>query len=183
MALVGAPFTFERFMAACTTIRPLTGADLPSLAAMLYEAASVEPAVRALGPAHALALPFLARHLRDWGRGGDDGVIALGADGTPLGAAWYRLYPVAERGRGVLAWPGVPEVTLGVRADQRGRGLGGAFLTGLKVLARKRGYRRLVVCPERGTASARFYRRHGFDDVAAGDGSPSGGRVMAAEID
>ena len=146
-------------------IRPVAPSDLPFLWDMLYEAALVAAEIRVLEKRAALALPSIARHLNDWGRRGDAGVIALAADGSPLGAAWYRLYPPAERGYGIVAWPHVPELSIGVAGAHRGRGIGTALLDALQSRAAADGYHQLTLSVDPTNPARRLYGRQGFDEV------------------
>jgi GNAT superfamily N-acetyltransferase len=91
-----------------------------------------------------------------------------------VGAAWYRLFGASDRGDGVLALRGVPELAIAVEPEHRGRGIGGELLTSLARRAKAEGYARLMlsVDPENGWAR-RLYERAGFayvdtDDAARG---------------
>ena len=63
-----------------------------------------------------------AKYVDGFGRHGDAGVVAEVA-GQDAGAAWYRLLPAHDRGYGFVA-PDIPELTLGVASQARGRGTG-----------------------------------------------------------
>ncbi|MBO0792235.1 MAG: hypothetical protein J2P36_14990, partial [Ktedonobacteraceae bacterium] len=96
------------------TIRPVENKDLTFLEEMLYEAAAVAETVRALGREQALTLPSVNKYLAGWGRAGDVGRITVDHRQVPLGAAWYRLFPIEEPGYGFVA-ADIPELTIGVR--------------------------------------------------------------------
>src|SRR3712207_3296456 len=68
----------------------------------------------------------VAKYVDGFGRQGDAGVVAAVA-GQGVGAAWYRLLPADEPGYGFVA-ADVPEVTLGVASQARGRGIGRALM-------------------------------------------------------
>ena len=72
-------------------IRPAAADDLGFLREMLYEAASWNPDWPRESMEEVLAEPVLSRYVLGWGRSGDAGVIAE-VDGTPVGAAWHRLF-------------------------------------------------------------------------------------------
>src|SRR5688500_5019663 len=103
-------------------VRCAMPADQPFLRAMRHEAAGAAASVGALPAGKALARAALARYRAGWGRAGDTGVVAL-VNGERAGAAWYRLFPESERGAGVMAQPGLPELAIGVRPGLRGRGV------------------------------------------------------------
>ena len=67
-----------------------------------------------------------AKYVDGFGRHGDAGVVAAVA-GQDVGAAWYRLLPADDPGYGFVA-ADVPEVTLGVASQARGRGIGTALM-------------------------------------------------------
>lgn len=147
------------------TVRVVRIEDLPFLWDMLYEAAAVADSMRELGKEKALALPANQKYLAGWGRPGDAGVIAVDHEGKPLGAAWYRLFSVEAPGYGFVSST-IPELSLGTRAELRGRGIGRALLEALIELAQEQGYEALSLSVERSNAALRLYERLGFQDVA-----------------
>ena len=158
-------------------LRTATAEDLPFLHLMLYEAACWRPGDRP-PPEQALESPRVSRYLAGWGRRGDEGVVAV-EHGQPLGAAWFRLFPSAERGHGFVA-EDVPELTIAVDPEARGRGVGLALLRSLVERARASGHESLSLSVEADNEVAvRLYRRAGFETVAT-DG---GGWTMQRRID
>ena len=155
------------------TVRRVGDDDLPFLRDMGFEAAAVAPVIREMGRDVALALPELAKYLEGWGRPGDAGVVATDA-GRRMGAAWYRCFPTEAPGYGFVA-ADVPELSIGVAAEERGRGVGGALLEALKAVAREQGYRALSLSVDRQNPTRRLYERHGFRD--AGVSSPADSSV------
>jgi len=67
----------------------------------------------------------IARYAENWGQESDMGYKAL-EDGVIVGAAWLRL----SRGYGFVA-EDIPELTIAVLPDHRGRGIGTSLLTRL----------------------------------------------------
>ena len=144
-------------------VRAATAADLPFLQAMLYETATWRP--EAQPPVETvLADPHVARYLHDWGRLGDAGVIGEEAD-RPVGAAWFRLFPADDPGYGFVA-PDVPELSIGVGPESRGRGIGTRVLEALVDVAREGGYRAISLSVETDNPARRLYERAGFVRVA-----------------
>jgi ribosomal protein S18 acetylase RimI-like enzyme len=131
------------------------------MAAMLVEAAYppwIDPKPT---PDEALSDPHVARYLRSWGRAGDLGVIAEDASG-PIGAAWCRLLPASEPGYGFVA-EDVPEISIAVRAEHRGEGVGQRLLTALIEDASSQGIRALSLSVHAlNPAAVHIYERAGF---------------------
>ena len=150
------------------TIRTVQIQDVSFLWDMLYEAAAVAEVMRALGKEKALSLPVNRKYVEGWGRPGDAGVIAVDQMEQPLGAAWYRLHPDEAPGYGFVS-PMIPELTIGVRADVRGQGLGHALLQTLMTLAQSQGYAALSLSVDRNNPALHLYERFGFRDAGISD--------------
>jgi GNAT superfamily N-acetyltransferase len=147
-------------------IRPAHAEDEPFLWDMAWEAMAMEPAMLALGREAVLAIPEVRLYLDGWGRPGDTGLVAIDDDGRRLGAAWFRLYPVGNPSSGFVA-ADVPELSIGVVADARGRGIGSALLDALVALARVQGHRAISLSVDRHNPARRLYERKGFREAAA----------------
>lgn len=143
------------------TIIPIQPHDLSFLWNMLYEAAAVAPEVRAMGQEQSLSLSTNRKYLAEWGREGDVGRIALSSQLEPQGAAWYRLFPAQEPGYGFVSIA-IPELAIGVRADARGQGIGGALLQTLLNVAISQGLPGLSLSVDRQSSARRLYERYGF---------------------
>jgi GNAT superfamily N-acetyltransferase len=141
--------------------------DEPFLWDMAWEATAVDAEMRALGKKAAFAIPHVRRYLAGWGRLGDTAVVAV-VNGQRLGAAWYRLFPADDRGWGFVAVD-VPELSIGVVAEARGRGTGSALLDALLALAREQGYPTLSLSVDRQNPARRLYERKGFRDAGISD--------------
>jgi GNAT superfamily N-acetyltransferase len=147
---------------AAPDLRRVEAPDLPFVWQMLGEAAHwrlpaetdrpAEPALRADGS--------VGRYLNDWGRPGDDGMIAWLGD-EPAGACWYRLFTPAEAGYGFVN-PRTPELSLGVVRVWRRRGIGAALLAATLSLARAAGHPALSLSVEADNPARRLYERAGF---------------------
>jgi ribosomal protein S18 acetylase RimI-like enzyme len=158
-------------------IRPATEGDLPFLRRMLYEAACWQPGDRPTSE-QVLSAPRVARYLEDWVRPGDEGIVAVEA-GESIGAAWYRLFPAGAGGYGYVSEE-VPELTMAVSPEARGRGVGGALLRALVHVAQDAGYSALSLSVEvDNEVACRLYRRAGFMAVA----SDGGAATMLLELE
>jgi GNAT superfamily N-acetyltransferase len=141
--------------------------DEPFMWDMAWQATAVDDGMRRLGREAAFAIPHVRHYLEGWGRTGDAAVVAV-VDGQRLGAAWYRLFPAEDPGWGFVATD-VPELSIGVAAEARGRGVGGALLDALLTLARERGYRAVSLSVDRRNPARRLYERKGFRDAGISD--------------
>lgn len=146
------------------TVRVLHKQDVAFLWDMMYEAAAVSESMRALGKDQALALPVNRKYVAAWGRPGDAGVIAVDHRQRPPGAAWYRLHPDEAPSYGFVAST-IPELTIGVRDDVRGQGIGHALLQALIELAQSQEYAALSLSVDRNNPARRLYERCGFRDA------------------
>jgi ribosomal protein S18 acetylase RimI-like enzyme len=144
-------------------IRPVTSDDVDFLKKMLYEAAAWNPDWPREQILEALADPMLERYHRDWGRTGDDGVIAE-LEGVPVGAAWYRLFPAAEPGHGFVD-EHTPELSIAVEPLHRRKGIGETLLRALISEARQRGLGAVSLSVAPHNRSRMMYERTGFEKV------------------
>jgi ribosomal protein S18 acetylase RimI-like enzyme len=159
-------------------IRLIQPDDEPFLWDMGWEATAVDAGMRALGRDAAFAIPHVRHYLDGWGRPGDAGVVAVTSNGQRLGAAWYRLFPAKDPGWGFVATD-VPELSIGVTSDARGRGVGSAMLDALLTLAREQGYRALTLSVDRQNPARRLYERKGFRDAGISEPTDSSVTMIA----
>ncbi len=150
-------------------IRPAQPDDEPFLWDMGWEATAVDAGMCALGRETAFQ-PARSPLPRRVGPSRDAGGVAATEDGRCLGAAWYRLFPAESPGWGFVA-SDVPELSIGVAADARGRGVGSALLEALLTLAREQGYQALSLTVDRQNPACRLYERTGIRE--AGVSAPS----------
>jgi ribosomal protein S18 acetylase RimI-like enzyme len=123
----------------------------------------------------------VARYVLNWGRPGDEGLVALD-DANPVGAAWYRLFPREEAGFGFVD-ESTPELTIAVVPSRRGKGFGHELMTGLLERAQRAGYEALSLSVAKRSPAVSLYERYGFRRVGESDdaltmvaklGSPDG---------
>jgi GNAT superfamily N-acetyltransferase len=149
-------------------LRPARPDDRAFITEMLVAAVNWAPG-RSLTVDRILADPALAHYVAGWMRPGDLGVVATSADGTPIGAAWLRYFPTDDPGYGFVR-PDVPELSIGVRASLRGKGIGRRLLRAILAAARDAGVPAVSLSVDRANAAARLYAAEGF-------------RVTGSEVD
>ncbi len=101
------------------------------------------------------------RYVRNWGRPGDAGVIALEGPHA-YGAAWYRLFTEDEPGFGFVDEQ-TPELTIAVVPSRRGKGAGRELLDALLDRARADGYEAISLSTD--PQQVGYYERFGFAKV------------------
>jgi ribosomal protein S18 acetylase RimI-like enzyme len=109
------------------------------------------------------------RYVAGWPRSGDLGVIAV-ENGRRVGAAWARTLTADDPGYGYVA-DDVPELSIGVVSEARGRGVGRALLTALIESAREAGLERISLSVEPDNRAVELYRSLGFAAVGRSGGS------------
>ena len=109
----------------------------------------------------------IARYVDNWGRAGDEALVALEA-GHPIGAAWYRQFPAGAPGWGFVDEE-TPELTIAVVPSKRGHGTGAELLEALLAQARADGFAQISLSAEPGQTG--FYEQHGFRELRREDGT------------
>ena len=149
------------------SIRRATAEDGEFLADMLVAAVNWSPEWKPRSRRHVLSDPRTAHYIAGWPRDTDLGVIAE-AGSQPAGAAWIRFFPVGQPGYGFVS-PDVPELTIGVAAPWRGRGVGRALLRAIAGLAEQAGITRISLSVERKNFARGLYLSEGYAVVDATD--------------
>lgn len=153
------------------SIRPAVASDEGFMWRMLATTANLPPAMPPT-VAETQRDPGVSPYLAGWGRFGDVAVIAENA-GERIGAAWFRLFPADRPGYGFVD-DRVPELSIGVDAAWRGKGVGRALLNALIARARSDGYSSLSLSVDRANGPAlALYRSLGFEIVANQDANPT----------
>ena len=137
-------------------IRPAVQNDLEVLWDFLAMAA-YEPGAEA-----AKAVPSVAKYLTGWQRPGDFGFIAE-QNGKIIGAAWARRF-AAEELKVPYGDEEAPKVSVGVKPNARGQGVGGKLMRALIGEAARRGLG-LNLSVRSENPARRLYERLGFRDI------------------
>jgi GNAT superfamily N-acetyltransferase len=159
-------------------MRALTPADEALLRDYLYLALFVPPDQPAW-PRAVIEQPDIARYVAGWGRAGDRGVLACEEQsGRDQGAAWLRLWPPGEAGYAFVDHA-TPELSMAVRPECRGQGIGTALLR--RLLAEADGHHSAVsLSVSDGNPAGRLYAREGFVPIASKNGSTTMRRARPA---
>jgi ribosomal protein S18 acetylase RimI-like enzyme len=144
-------------------MRRATTADLPFLELMLVEATNWD-GLRGTTRASVEQDSSAWRYLEGWPRATDFGIVAI--DGAvAVGAGWARFLLHGDAGYGYVD-DAIPELTLAVAEEARGRGVGTDVLGGLIESARGLVLPGLSLSVEDGNAGARkLYEKAGFTVV------------------
>lgn len=127
---------------------------------MLVEAVNWSPGRQPRSRRLVLSDPRTARYIAGWPRETDLGVIAE-AGAEPVGAAWVRFFPAGDPAYGFVS-SDVPELTIGVAAGWRGRGIGRGLLRAVAALAAEAGTGRISLSVERENFARGLYLSEGF---------------------
>lgn len=143
-------------------IRPLTKHDGGLVRTFLYHALYV-PAGRPPFPPEIVEQQDLRRYFAGWGRPGDSGVVAQ-RGGQAIGAAWVRLWTADDHGYGYVE-AAVPELSIAVLPEHRGRGIGRQLLDRLLEQVPGR-WPAVSLSVDRDNPAGRLYARLGFEVVS-----------------
>jgi ribosomal protein S18 acetylase RimI-like enzyme len=150
-------------------IRPLEAADVQLLRDYLRLSIFVRPGDPPT-TLEALSRPEIACYVEEWGRYGDDGLLAIDdTTGADLGAAWLRLWPGMDTGYGFVD-RATPELAIAVRPEHRGRGIGTCLLDALLDRASRR-HRAVSLSVSLDNPAVALYQRHGFRAIAESSGT------------
>jgi ribosomal protein S18 acetylase RimI-like enzyme len=152
-------------------VRAARAEDEPFLWRMLATTANLPPAEPP--PVERVQSdPGIAPYMVGWGRPGDAGVVGE-AEGERVGAAWFRRFASDHPGYGFVD-ADTPEISIGVEASWRGRGVGRALLDALVATARADGHEALSLSVGRRNAPAlALYRSFGFVEVGGNAENPT----------
>ena len=108
--------------------------------------------------------PLLARYAKNWGQDGDFGFAAREAN-LILGVIWARIFPATKPGFGFVGAQ-IPEISLAVLPEYRGRGIGRQLLQTLIDEAAPRTQALSLSVRDDNPAALRLYASCGFEKVA-----------------
>jgi ribosomal protein S18 acetylase RimI-like enzyme len=144
-------------------IRPAAPSDEPFLFEMMYQALFIEEGQEAYPP-DVVHRPEIARYIKDWGRAGDLGFIAVDAGSDELiGAVWCRLSSADDQGFAYVD-ERTPELGIALWPEYRGQGIGTALLEHLLEAAKHR-YPAISLSVSPNNPAIRLYERLGFVTV------------------
>jgi GNAT superfamily N-acetyltransferase len=149
------------------SIRRATARDAEFLADMLVEAVNWSPEWKPKSRRRVLSYPRTAHYIAGWPRDTDLGLIAE-ASSQPVGAAWVRFFPATDPGYGFVG-PDIPELTIGVAAPWRGRGVGRDLLRAIAAAAAEAGTGRISLSVERKNFARGLYLSEGYTVADASD--------------
>ncbi|MBS4200916.1 GNAT family N-acetyltransferase [Bacillus sp. FJAT-49732] len=143
-------------------IRKLEEHEIEFLQDMMYESIHIlenKPPKEIL-----LNLPHLKKYNENWGRPGDQALLAEKGDGKALGAAWYRLFDEQNKGYGFID-RFTPELGIAVSPEARGMGIGSHLMNALMDQAKEDGYKSLSLSVDPHNEQAvHVYKKLGFEE-------------------
>ena len=108
--------------------------------------------------------PQLARYVANWGRDGD--FCALAREGAAaIGACWARIFSLEEHGYGWISAE-IPEISLAVREEHQGSGVGRALLENVIETAKALHLSLSLSVRLDNQAALQLYRSCGFEELA-----------------
>jgi len=111
--------------------------------------------------------PDLLHYVAGWPRASDIGVVAVDRSESPIGAVWLRQFSPDDPGYGYVS-ADVPELSIGVLDQWRGRGVGRALMRAQVRQARIRGLHTLSLSVERANPAVSLYLSEGWQVVESG---------------
>ena len=145
------------------TVREMFSSDRSFLTEMLYQAIFIPPGEAPAGR-DILEIPEIHRYEENWGRMGDFALVAeKECESFPnikAGLLWIRYFPADAPGYGFIDET-IPELSIAIKPEFRGRGIGSLLLKTL--LARPNpGYSSISLSVDSVNPAVRLYQRFGF---------------------
>ncbi len=144
------------------SFREIENSDEPFLWEMLYQALYV-PDGEAPFPREIIQQPKIKIYVENWGAETDQGIIAFN-DNSPVGAVWVRKI----KAYGFVS-DDVPELTIALLPEFRGRGIGSKLMKELFSTVSPK-YKAISLSVTAENPAMKLYQRFGFE-VAKIDGN------------
>ncbi|MFF3102178.1 GNAT family N-acetyltransferase [Viridibacillus arvi] len=143
-------------------IRNLEENEYEFLLDMLYESIHIpenKPTREEL-----LNLPHIRKYHENWGREGDQVLIAIDEENQKVGAVWYRLFEENNKGYGYVD-DNTPELGIAVVEKGRGKGIGTLLMNKIMQLAMTDGYKSISLSVDPDNRNAvHIYNKLGFQE-------------------
>lgn len=151
-------------------IRSADADDIATIKRALYLAGTWRADGDHWPPERLLAHPYFHQFWSGWGQRRHDLGIIAESEGSPVGAAFARLFTSEQHAHGFVD-EDTPEIAVGVEPDHRQRGVGTALLERLGVVAADAGLAALSLSVELDNPALRLYQDVGFVEIARDDGA------------
>jgi [ribosomal protein S18]-alanine N-acetyltransferase len=144
-------------------IRLGTEKDENFLWEMLYQAIYI-PEGDPLPSRDILKEPEIAKSLQDWGRPGDQALLAVDQQNAPIGAVWVRLFNETNKTYGYVDEK-TPLLGMALLPEYRGKGIGTALLVQMLRLTKEGGYQGISLSVDPNNPALKLYKRFGFKKI------------------
>jgi len=143
------------------TIRPLRKSEIVLLDEFLYDAIFIPPDCEK-PPPDIIYHPEIYVYIKDFGKK-DDLCLVAENNGEVSGAVWTRYFSEAERGFGFVNSE-TPELSMSVKEQYRGQGIGTRLLESMIKMLHKTGARQVSLSVDKINYAYRLYKKYGFED-------------------
>jgi ribosomal protein S18 acetylase RimI-like enzyme len=121
-------------------------------------------------PRQAIQQPAISIYAANWGQPNDQGLLALDYNsGVDVGAAWLRIWSTADKGFAFID-DKTPELSIAVRPDYRGQGIGTRLLRQLFLDADIL-YDSVSLSVMKINPAINLYKRLGFEGISSSGNS------------
>lgn len=141
-------------------IRSIKKEELPVMREFMYLAIFVEEGAEPL-PIEIVDDPRLIKYIRDFGRAGDDCLVAV-LQKEVVGVVWSRLFPATCPGYGYYNEK-TPELSIAVKPKWRGQGIGFALMTAMLKRLREAGHTTVSLSVTQNNPAVALYKKCGFE--------------------
>lgn len=145
------------------TIRSITKQDIPFLWETLYESIFT-PEGQVPPSRNIIKHPSISKYVKDWGRAGDFGLIAMNNSGESIGSITIRYFKKDNKGYGYVN-DEIPELGLAVLSEYRGLGIGTALIKTLLEQGKTMGITAISLSVDPNNPAMNLYKRIGFNEV------------------